>query len=55
MDGLISITIAVVFVVAIGAIIAFYFGGVWERFTSDTESRIEDRRRREAEQNDKLR
>jgi uncharacterized membrane protein YqiK len=55
MDGLISMGIAVVVVLAIGAIIAFYFGGVWERFTSDTESRIEDRRRREEGQEEELR
>jgi hypothetical protein len=47
MDGLISMTIAVVVVLVIGAIIAFYFGGVWERFTTDADRKIEERRRRE--------
>jgi hypothetical protein len=39
----------------IGATIAFYFGGVWERFTSDTQSRIEERRRREEGKEEELR
>jgi hypothetical protein len=47
MDGLISMSIAVVVVVVIGLIIAFYFGGVWEKFTADAERHIEEQRQRE--------
>jgi uncharacterized membrane protein len=52
-DGLISLGIAVVFVAVIGVTIAFYFGGVWERFTSDTERRIEEQRPREERQGER--
>jgi hypothetical protein len=45
MDGLISMGIAIVVTVVLFATIAFYFGGVWDRFTADTERRIEERGR----------
>lgn len=55
MDGLISILIAVVVVVVIISIIAFYFGGVWEKFTADTERQIEEQKQHEERQREKLR
>jgi hypothetical protein len=47
MDTLISTLISVVVVVLLIAVIAFYLGGVWERFTTDADRKIEERRRRE--------
>jgi hypothetical protein len=45
----------VIAVVVVLVIIAFYFGGVWEKFTADTERQIEDWSRREERQREEQR